>query len=177
MSNHNPNSNSNPNQNHNPTADAEPKLFGSIPELDDDGNRSGDGDPDADTIELESTFGKRTIITMDALKKGVARAEDTYHWIVGKLMKHFEYTPYMTRGHIQMSLGPSTPPRLWQDPLRRLVAEGHLVVNETINLYRTKRIYHLPTMPWPPLTYAEIETMKETAYSQGFQDGQKSLKE
>jgi len=121
-----------------------------------------------ESIQVEAN-GRIHTITTQAIRKGLALADDTYWWLVTKLTRHFKYTPYMTRGHIQMSLGPATPPRVWEGPLARMQEEGRMICQTTISNFRTKRVYHLPDMPWPPITIARLDQLEKQAWLKGYE--------
>ena len=120
----------------------------------------------SDTIEVQ-VGNKMVRVSANAIKKGLTQADETYAWVVSKLMRHFDQTPYLTRGQIQMALGPAMPPRIWGEPLRRLVIEGKLCMQEVQAAYRIKIVYHKPEYPWPPLSIKDIEDVKAASYTQG----------
>ena len=124
----------------------------------------------ADSFVVESN-GKLVVITTEAVRKGLAQADDTYQWLINKLIRHFKYTPYMTRGHIQMSLGPATPPRVWEGTLKRMMDDNRMVCQTTISNFRTKRVYHTPDMPWPPISLKHLDRLKKEAWMKGYTAG------
>jgi hypothetical protein len=73
-----------------------------------------------------------------------------------KIIFLLETYPYMSRGMIQVGLGPACPPRLWGPVLDEMVNNGE-VVNHDIQVTSpngrtmTKDIKHLPQYFYPPI--------------------------
>ena len=70
--------------------------------------------------------------------------------------------PYVSRSMIQVGIGPAQSPKIWGPILEALKSDGTVTeqqVSVTTPKGRslTRVIYHLSTMPYPPITLGDID--------------------
>lgn len=84
------------------------------------------------------------------------------------ILSLLETYPYLGYTMIQVGIGPAKPPKLWKPILEQLVEEG-VILKQTVPVTSgrgrdiTRTVYHRDTMPWPPVTVAQLTIAEDLA--------------